>query len=1143
MGFMALEKVSKKTKTVFWAALGGVGIIVLALLSIKGKMFIIPDNMPITLENYQHIFLSNSAWSHFLNIPTYDQSIFIFRQYIFWLSKLFSLELGQGLLLGKILFVLSAGWGMYLLGKDINRRFFDGRIETLFLIIGAILYALAPAFLIADSFWVGIQFGYYIIPLILFSVTKIVLDGNWVYLPLYLWLLSLNNAIHYTYGGYPALIGIFCLALIIGEGRSEKIKLVRLAMRLTVIAIGYLLIISPNLVGLLSPDVGMATQMTKQSIDAPWSSASFVNVAVGMSSNNLILDYYSRDSLTKIAYGFLAFVPMIALISLLFLPKYREAAQKYYRFLLAIIIGYMLVILCFSDGSIFKFIHYSLAFDAPMGRILRTTRVTESFVLIALALIIPFSLHEIKRYSKIPTRIMAVIGTLVLLAYITPVLKGDINGPIISVPKQYLEQSNFLKTVADPSVDKTVAAPEFTASYGKDAVMKPHWSPNVGMIAEFLGYSQPIQAILTLDNLRHYYYFTVSDFYKKSNNLIFSEEFYALAHFLSLNNVRYLMFHADTQSNLKDIEFADKILDSKYWQSVYTNKDITVFENQVRQPAVSAYSQDETSLVSGGYRSAARFINQLPETLNQNRLFAFLDQGANPALIGTTGRLITDKTPGDLNGDIMAASVIAEKSLPGAQIIFPAEKTKQYAPESVWSTGTYANNHEQEWHRYVNEMDDYAWDFDWGHGILFINRAKNKLEIPIENASQGQSKIHVRYLKNDKGGDMYLNISGQRFHINSISPYDGFGWASFDVGQTKNNNHIILENSSGFNAVSTILIIDDKATNTIASTTKPLITNAKIIDNSLETSPNISRASGFESPSDMAQWRVSKKEGSFTSKLDTSQPKEGKSSLVVQTSGQSRAWSWIEGPSINVEPGEKYVFRTNIKLSNAMNSHIALIGKGKNGEKQLTQLPGAISGTSEWQSFRHTIKIPSGVTSVRVALNAGWAKDKSRPAKTWFDAIKLNPLTPALPLGEVESMSKSVTNLKQLNNTRWEGDISLPNNKPVFLAFNQSFDPGWKLFLAPGNQSQNNASSIGFTKPGLEIDTKKHFKANGINNGWEIDPSSLPPNLQSTPMHFVIEYWPQRSYLLAQIVEGSALLLSVAGAIAFVIFRRRNKHA
>jgi hypothetical protein len=108
-------------------------------------------------------------------------------------------------------------------------------------------------------------------------------------------------------------------------------------------------------------------------------------------------------------------------------------------------------------------------------------------------------------------------------------------------------------------------------------------------------------------------------------------------------------------------------------------------------------------------------------------------------------------------------------------------------------------------------------------------------------------------------------------------------------------------------------------------------------------------------------------------------------------------------------------------------------------------------------------------------------------------------------------------------------DVSIrAARRPVYLVFQQAYDPNWIAFVLRGRQQPSRWTTL-LDRP---LPQTAHLVANGYANTWLIR--------QTGTYHVVLEYWPQRLVLLGWFIALVALLACTIFFLVRVVDQRRK---
>ncbi len=1100
------------------------------------RMFTIVDNTPISLHNFELIFSSPYIWNDYLKSPSVAQSVLNYNTYFIWLGKLFNLNVTQILVLVKSSMMFLAFLGIVLWLDYLNKYFFNRRISLVLIILAGLLYVVDPSFFIGDHFWVSIQVGYYSSPLVGYLSFRFFHKTQFASLCVLALLLSINTAGHFVYGGFVAVIGFVWILEFFLSRRSAS-KLLIQFLKLLTVGLVYVLSLAPQILGTAQVVSDVVTYLTKEAISNPWSTAFIYNMVRGMSLTNIADDFFNfRGWWYSITINSLTYWPAV----LIFIGSWFRLSKKKYRSELSLDIFFsylvfvlLLIIAIFAIEGPLKIFHYYLTLDFSLGKVLRTWRVPETLVWMCISLLFPVSSYYIIHKRSYLRPYIYTISALSIIAFISPIFFGKINGILIKTPYQY--QSIFNNVEHDDNVN-VIFSPEMISSYGETAPLKPIWSPKMGMMTEFLGYSSPFPSIIPADSMRHFYFFTASEFYGKTGNLIQNSDFFALARMLALANVKFLVLRNDGNTELINNGIISKILNSQWWKPLNSQDGLTLLQNTFAGASVSLFQRDHVFFTDGGYRATAEFLKRNEANLD-NFLFLYIDQDVKSTYVGKKNFFITDKDEADEYNNLLINNKKNENIGFNGNILFPATFIQEHDPDNIWSNGNLLDIHQTEWHPYVNHMNGYAWDFEFNKGLIFTLKEGTNISLPLKKIVPGNYVLLVRYLNNDSGGNISLSVGGTSNSIDTHGNYDGFMWEKkfIVINDGDDVKSIVVTNNSGFNAISVIALLKQDYYENEVKLISSGISDSVQFSVGINPSDNIIPEGDFED-NDKAKWHYIK--GAAEYNISTSADLEsGLSALSISTSSNNPEWSWVGSDWINVESGRQYEFRTHMKVNAAIDSHIVLLGYDSinNREIQLAQLPNATSGKVEWSEFSKRIIMDNNISRVRVVLNAGWSEEAGVKAETLFDGISITPLE-----GNKFDLISPQKNNCQLNYnhqnpTLWK--IYIPENcgTDFFLSLDERYDDGWQASIKPYGIDDSSKSFSEFSL----IPANQHVVGNGFSNVWAVDTKNLGVVDSGNGYEVTLEFIPQKLFHLGLLISGTTLL-SCLGYLGYDLVKRRR---
>lgn len=1109
-----------------------------AISMMHGKMFVIVENTPLTDTNYSRIFSSNYIWNELLGSSSPDQGVFNFRTYIWLTMQLTGLELGQVLLLFKIGLVALSFIGFYKFISFLNEKYFNRKLHKHAMIIGSLLYTLNPSFLIGDHFWVGIQVGYYTLPLIVFLAGRILADNKFVFLFPLAFIFSINNAGHFTFGGYEIILMILLMLIFWFEKKNGR----RLARLLASASLIFIVMFGSQASYILGSLAGMsegATTMTKASIDVPWSSATINNLSSGMGYTQILNDYYLSDNrfIDSFIYILMGVTPTLIILPLL---RYRAIASRYNNrriiyIAVSLIAVYILTVLCFASDSPFNFMRYIVASELPFGRIFRTWRIPTAILAIITGIIVSISLSIVlfadKRRQLIYKRFVVIMTVMSLMLFIFPLFMGRMNGPVIDTPTEYLEIS---KNITENNTDNGGISliPAFVSAYGHKAPLKPNWSQEMGMILEFGVYSMPERTLAPQNATKDTYLYTSSEFYRNTS-LLLNDRLYAMARIYALSNTTNLVIHSDMPSAVNTPEVINNFKVSPFWEQYSSTDNSNIFKNQITTEQFRVVDETNIATVNGGFRALARFFDQQQRSYQSNTEFIFIDQGVSFTQLSKIQHLISDK--GDQQNFL--DYLHAYTSEQDGDIIYPASLSSEYDIDKYWSTLTQKSVHQQEWQPYINRMSDYAWDNDYGQG--FLATAADGAKISIHNTFNSRiDKLLIRYLASDAGGEISLGVCGETIQISTERDYGGYLWREIDLSCSSPSD-FTLTNIKGMNSISTISGYTNDEYISAGNIAMDVLSTTKVINSEADKGKDLVPGDNFHSTDDLELWESIKATGAVSKSID-----ETTGSMVVERLDDTQEWSWLSSPVISVKSNGTYLFSTSMSQRNSINSHITIeaIDSDTGITRQLIQLPAAITGTTEKHEYSKQVTIPNNVEKIRIILNAGWIlDDEAGKAMTTFSQIHLSPLEEISNAFNLSSNSSQLVSMKRINPTKIALRMKYPRDRVNLVSTSENYDRGWKAYISPNDSTMTTRGLVRDSNEIVPLPEDAHIKVNGYANGWLIDPAVLGGALSDkSTLDIIIEYTPQRAFETGIMITSATLLLTfVLSSIFFVRSKRR----
>ena len=1026
------------------------------------------DSISVFLDNYIKFFLPKYVWSDFLSSKSFGFNYLSSRLYFVFIGKILNLTTSELAIIVRIFVQVISFWGIYILARYYLFRFScNYLIIVLSSFVAGLFYGLSPSFMIGDLSRPFIELAYAFLPWIIWSFNKVILNKNWKYIIICVLLMVINIDEHFLWAGFPIILCLYA-GFIFGMRvlKEKKLDIYVLYALFAVLLIFMLLNIN-NLIVRLNTFSSHSYALTKTGLDICWKQASILNMLRAMSHVALPNLYVTDDSVFNFLSSLMPvtlIIPVIAFLSLLYYKKKSWVTLFYSIFLI-------LSTLPFFVGSPFKWIHYWIFFNLPIGPAFRTWRVPDAYIALSLSVLIAFFLYyTFERLRKKRYIVIACAFILfVFCVYSWPLLTGDVNGALslIKVPNEYIKVYNFLTLKTGNS--RVIYLPEFHYSYGRHSALKPFWSPKLGMIPEFLYSSSPKPTLFLPSQWNHFYFFTLSPFY---SSLLTLGDIKTLSYFLKIANIKYIVIHNDIFSLREKINnLIDLLKSSSYFKLVFHSGFIYVFENNLDTQVVSSFSQN--ILVGGGLKAMQTliFANNIKEQPFYSLLFSDF-MVLDSFILKNISTIISTKANNQFLYDLILERV--------NNIIYPYKYVNNYNPYRNWSRASFLDPHQQEWHIWIRKFDNYAWDYDFGKGIIFTIGSQDILKIPIKIDLSDLYVCLIRYFANNQGGKFFIKIGNSTKEVASYSDYNGFVWTKFLVNLNESAKFLEIKNLSGFNAINCIFLVPIKNFYKILNSFENKLTSKEFIY-LLEAEYDLYRGNVkvpdiiFENGSLLGTPKVIKDpELSNGEALEFYPDHKAWQTIEIVKEGYYRLGLRLKG-EFAVKIGN-YSFNMNSPLLDTKYTPPFYLKKGK---------------------YYLQITPRSGRPLLDVVYLFSVPKDKLNA--TLEDLFK------------VKELPAQLKEYKKINPTLWK--VKVKAEKPFMLSFAEAYDPLWEARIY---------------KNGKKVKTVKSIPLYGVINGFWID--------ETGDLEIVIRYKPQDWFEIGLAISA----LTFLGCIGYLVYDWRR---
>lgn len=227
---------------------------------------------------------------------------------------------------------------------------------------------------------------------------------------------------------------------------------------------------------------------------------------------------------------------------------------------------------------------------------------------------------------------------------------------------------------------------------------------------------------------------------------------------------------------------------------------------------VDATLPEQNILIAGDLDKLVS-LNQLDSFNQRKSSIVFADESAFHKLYNLTAmdKIVTDDTVQNLMMHFLPNDSV---------VIKPFEYTKSHSPNYVWSRAGTSDPAYAPFHKYLDLFGIKNSDLDYGDGLVFTS-AKDVLDVPVQIQDSGAYDVYLRYMKNEEGGTMKVNLDNKLIDI--IHSKDElpakFVWKKIGKMDLENGRQTIsIENVNGLNAVNVfVLIPSDEVQNMLSS--------------------------------------------------------------------------------------------------------------------------------------------------------------------------------------------------------------------------------------------------------------------------------------------------------------------------------------
>jgi hypothetical protein len=271
----------------------------------------------------------------------------------------------------------------------------------------------------------------------------------------------------------------------------------------------------------------------------------------------------------------------------------------------------------------------------------------------------------------------------------------------------------------------------------------------------------------------------------------------------------YLVFHDDSTKHAQNRELLSSLYEKDGMSNIRNIGFFKIFRldsnNDDERLDFQPFNviDKNTQVVQG--LDKLELLNSLPSFNSLNGSVSFLDQSLTSDRkdhVKDSDNLILQKNSHDFVFSFLDEEYIVE----------PYTYTFRYDPSKAWSRAGTLDPLHGEFHPVLeNELGIQNWENDYGKGIVMTKAAGARLSIPVEISNMTEYDIYIRYLDNQRGGELKVYLDNKT--IGNIETgndnSNSFVWDDIisKVNLTKGTHNLTLENVFGFNSVNLFAVL------------------------------------------------------------------------------------------------------------------------------------------------------------------------------------------------------------------------------------------------------------------------------------------------------------------------------------------------
>jgi hypothetical protein len=406
-----------------------------------------------------------------------------------------------------------------------------------------------------------------------------------------------------------------------------------------------------------------------------------------------------------------------------------------------------------------------------------------------------------------------------------PLVTGNMNGSVSPtvLPQQYVNMNNYL--VNQGGNFRTIFFPESSdVIWGTGYTNKPDY---FSISTPVLSYGWGTVPAVSMGFFGDFVYDSLLNASSQS-----------IGDILSLANVKYVVYHNDTQDSVSYQTLYNTISQQNDLQLAFNESNLLLFKNT--EDSQYIYGINSTVFVVGGLDSLLPLSQIIQGPLN-DYAWIFLDEyPTNFTQLSNLLHLSRNNTVvfyGDKNFNDLLMDTIGQEYYTA-----PIGYLTATYPLTPWSIDT---SFDYFWSQVVLSQfqGGQKHDFDLDNGIVYTSANNAILNIPVVLNESTQYESWIRLLENPLGGNVSISVDGHEIGLTNSRTVslDGFKWVNIgNVTLSRGKHNVTIDNDNGFNAINLVSFVPEQKMADYSEQLSQLLINLNVNTVSISQSGEIS---------------------------------------------------------------------------------------------------------------------------------------------------------------------------------------------------------------------------------------------------------------------------------------------------------------